>query len=433
MKRVLMICYYFPPLGMGGTQRPAKFSRYLSEWGWQPTVLTVRPIAYWAQDPGTLEELGHVRIERTESWDPQRLLVRFRGVPAEPATGSGGSGGLAGWINRRVLPWLFVPDSKRLWAPHALRHARNLIRNQGFDAIYSTSPPHSVHLLAARLARESGLPWLADFRDRWAGGVVTREPSILHRLWNERLQRRVAREADALVAVTPGLQRILREQTTTPVYTLPNGYDDADFAEAESGGSRDERFRFCHCGSLSRFSDPAPLLSGIQRLLEREPGLGSRIVFDFVGYDTLGTVADRIVQRGLEEVVRLQGYKPHREALTDLMQADALVLSAWGEPDDTFIPGKTFEYMASRKPILALTRVNDTRELLHTYAAAFITGSRDPDAIADRILDVMKKGPKIRVSPEQVAEYSRRNQTRALARILDQLDTGGSAQPMIYT
>ncbi len=432
MKRVLMICYYFPPLGMGGTQRPAKFARYLPEWGWQPTVLTVRPIAYWAQDPGALEELEHVRIERTESWDPQRLLLRFRGGPSAPVSGSVGSGGLAGWINRRVLPWLFVPDSKRLWAPHALRCAKRLIRNQDFDAIFSTSPPHSVHLVAATLARESGLPWLADFRDRWAGGVVTREPSILHRYYNRRLQRRVVGEADALVAVTPGLQRQLRELTTRPVYYLPNGYDDADFPTTQDD-SHNRRFRFCHCGSLSRFSDPAPLLQGIHRLLEREPGLGSRLVFDFVGYDTLGTVADRIVQLGLEDVVRLQGYKPHREALADLMQADGLVLSAWGQPDDTFIPGKTFEYMASRKPILALTRVQDTRELLHTYPAAFVTGSWDPDAIADRILDVMQTGAETSVSPESVAEYSRRNQTRELGRILDQIDTGRSAQPTLFT
>jgi len=151
-----MLSYYFPPLGMGGTQRSAKFARYLPEFGWEPTVLTVKPIAYWAEDASLLEEVAAIRLVRTGSLDPQRLLHLLKKGAGRAAPGAEkgapAAGGMAAWLNRKLLPWFLLPDSKILWRWHAARAAARLLHAGEFSAIWSTSPPHSTHLIARRLA-----------------------------------------------------------------------------------------------------------------------------------------------------------------------------------------------------------------------------------------------------------------------------------------
>ena len=112
LKKVLVLSYYFPPIGMGGTQRIAKFGKYLAEFGWEPTIITVLPISYWAIDETTLDELSHVRIIRTESLDPQRLLAKM-GKKQLAKVGSGK--GLAHFVNLKILPFFLLPDTKILW------------------------------------------------------------------------------------------------------------------------------------------------------------------------------------------------------------------------------------------------------------------------------------------------------------------------------
>ena len=425
VKKVLVLAYYFPPLGMGGTQRPAKFVRYLPEFGWEATVLTVKPIAYWAQDPSLLDELRATPVMRTGSLDPQRLLLLARGKshPPAPDRTGGGSGGLA-WINSHVLPWFLLPDSKILWRFHALRAAARLLKSGCFDAIFSTSPPHSTHLIARRLARRFRLPWVADLRDAWTESVVVHAPTRWHRRRQAALERRVVRAATILIGVTPGIVAELEAAGATgKALLIPNGYDADDFADLAAGTSerreRPERtkpFTLCHCGSISRFSDPAPLFDALR------PEDGSWLQLSFVGYDAHGGFRQRVEERGLAKIVLHEGYQPHRQALAAMAAADALVLIACDEPRARFIPGKTYEYLASRKPILLISNVEETIRLLQAFPGVLCCAPDQPDAIRASLQRLRYDRELIQAARSRELEaYERRHQTGILARLLNQL------------
>jgi hypothetical protein len=427
VKKVLMLAYYFPPLGMGGTQRSAKFARYLPEFGWQPTVLTVKPIAYWAKDPTLLEELAGTEIVRTGSLDPQRLLLLASGKKAAGDAPTGGAsvggipagGGLPAWINRRLLPWFLLPDSKILWRWHARRAAAGLLKNGSFSAIWSTSPPHSTHLIARRLARRFHLPWIADFRDAWAGSVVVHEPTRWHRKRQEALQRRVARDADLLIGVTPGIAAELEAAGGAGKTTLIlNGFDAADFAGSDRPAgpapSPGGRFTLCHCGSISRFSDPAPLLQALR------PGDAPHLHLLFVGYDD-GGLAQRVGEQGLTEVVSCAGYLPHHQALAAMTAADALVLIACDKPHARFIPGKSYEYLASRKPILLISNVEETRRLLEGMPGVVTCAPDQPEAIRAALQRLRSDDVRRAAADRDLRLFERREQAGELARFLDDL------------
>ena len=418
MKKVLLISYYFPPLGMGGTQRPAKFAKYLHEFGWHPTVLTVKPVAYFAQDETLLDELAHVRILRTESWDPQRLLARFRcrtkAVSAQPA-----GSGIGTLINEKLLPFVIGPDSKRLWQAHALHAAKQLLRAEKFDVVYTTSPPHSVQLVGLKLKQIFAVKWVADFRDAWAGGVVVHEPTAWQYQNNLRWQKKVLNAADAVLAVTPGLAEDLRAiDTDSCVHVLTNGFDPHDYPQPRR---TDKRFVLCHCGSVTRFSDPDIVLQALAALRQSDPVLAGKLLLQFVGYDALGNLQKQVQKYGLQDMVEILGYKPHRLALEYMVAADVLLLVALGQERDRFIPGKVFEYIGAQKPILAVCNVDDTRKLLQQNRTAIVTLPQ-VQIVARAVNRLLhNKAETGKDNTDFTRQFERREQTRKLAEIMERL------------
>lgn len=426
MKRLLLLSYYFPPLGMGGTQRAAKLAKYLPQFGWDVTVLTIKPIAYWAEDKQLLQELQHIRIVRTESLDPQRLLRRWRKhtVSATDAGPSAdGSGRLLLFFNHKVLPFFLLPDSKILWTHYARKEAKKILQSEHYDAVFSTSPPHSVHLIGRKIASRHSLKWVADFRDEWSGGVVVHEPTPLQRWLNRRWQKSVVQKADAVISVTPGIERALRifdPENEGKFHLIPNGFDRDDFPH-RPGPKKGDRFVFCHCGSITRFSNPEPFLKGFALAIEKHPQLRHKVSIRFVGYDATGVFPQLVSALGLDSFVEYIGYQTHRQALQYLMQADALVLIALGKEQASFIPGKTFEYIAAQKPILAISNVRDTLSFLQKLNLSVIQDKGNFERIASRIKDLVDRPQPLQIDQQLLAEYDRRNQAQKLAAILNEL------------
>lgn len=417
LKKVLLLAYYFPPLGMGGSQRPAKFAKYLHRYGWEPTVVTVKPIAYWANDPESLAELSHVRIIRTESLDPQRLIARYRSGGIVAAAGA--SAGPAAWLNQKVLPFFLLPDSKILWKGHAVRAVQKLFQENRFDAVMTTSPPHSVHLIGKRISGKFNLPWIADFRDGWAGGVVVHEPTSIQARINRHLQDKVLRNASAVIAVTKAIASELSNEGGTKVHYLPNGFDPEDIQPIKTGN---DRFTICHVGSITRFSHPGTFLKALARLLDSRPELRSRLRIRFVGQDTLGDFNGMVDDYKLNDIVEATGYVSHGESVRYLMDADALLLVAQGNPGAHFIPGKTFEYIGALKPMLVISNVSDTTDLLAGYRLAWIVAPDNIDRIGQGIVKLLENPPEPGDREKRFGDsFDRTKQTEQLAQILDSI------------
>ncbi|OGC00253.1 hypothetical protein A2V82_16880 [candidate division KSB1 bacterium RBG_16_48_16] len=305
-----------------------------------------------------------------------------------------------------------------------MQKVEELFRAENFQAVLTSSPPHSVHLLGKAIAERYPVKWVADFRDGWAGGVVVHEPTVFHRFMNRKMQDAVVRKADAIIAVSKGIKSTLEQRAITiaaKCVLIPNGYDKCDFP-APNRDLQKETMVICHCGAVTKFSNPDLFLRSVKILLNEQPQWRKKLKLHFVGFDATGHFRKLIDDNGLAGVVEYFGYRSHSEALQFLMNADMLLLIAIGRRGDAFIPGKTFEYLGSQKPIFCITNIRDTEELLER-AGSFIVSSDSPaETVAEKLSDMLNgrfAGKSVR--PEFLDQFDRRNQTRRLAEILDRL------------
>ncbi len=428
-RRFLMVAYFFPPMGDGGVFRSLKLARYLPEHGWRPRVLCGRPEDYWVRDDTLLDELpADLEVNRVGGLTGQGLLRRLRsgrggGEGGKPATASRRSSGLFQGL-RRLGDALLLPDSYAGWIPAALKAGRRMIREGDVELIYSSSPPDSSHMVARRLAAESGLPWVADFRDPWFNLHLKAPPTFLHRAWHASREARVLREAQ-VVAVTEGWRRHYAEHAARPPRLIRNGFDPADFAELApspaTGASDDERIEILHTGKLSLTRSARPLFAGLAALLSQRPELASRLRVRFIGPRESDNEA-AAVEMGVNEVVRFEDSVPHAESVARQAAADLLLLIKHDDPRyRDLVPGKFYEYVAAGRPILAMTPASEVESLMDRHHLGWtcrpgVGSVRDGLETALAALDA---GDWSR--PETPEEFSRPSQARAMAELFDEL------------
>lgn len=420
MKKVIILTYYFPPLGLGGTQRIAKFVKYLPQCGWEPTVVTVKPIAYWALDESLNADIKSARVFRTESFDPQRLLARLGKEKIEADAGEN-KGGLLSTINHKVLPFFLVPDSKVLWHPFAFTSIKKLLGDESFDALLTTSPPHSVHLLGRKVARRFNLPWLADFRDGWAGSHIVHEPTRWQYRRNLKQQKDVVSAASCIVSASPGIDEALKLESDDPekFHVITNGFDPDDFP---TNIQKNNKFTLCYSGTINRFADPEPFLDALALLKEKNAELIENLSVEFVGMDTVGGFSEMVKNRNLTDLVNVLGQKDHTESVKHLKNADALLLIAKARENDTFIPGKTFEYIGAQKPIFAISNSRYTNEFLHDYQCAHTVENFNAAEISFALQEFLNTNwDLINSDLGFVAQFNRQDQTKKLADLLNSI------------
>jgi glycosyltransferase involved in cell wall biosynthesis len=420
MKRVLFLGYYFPPLGGAGVQRNVKFLKHLRDFGYEPLVVAgpADTTLAWAPRDGTLGGDLPAGLE----------LVRIDGP--EPAASAGRRGRSERWLRRRS-PW-------SRWLRDGFVRAGREAAGQ-FDLIYAGMAPWEAGEAAAILAAETGRPWVADLQDPWALDEWMVFATWLHRHRELARMRRVLGTADAVVMNVPEAAREVRrrfpELGGRLVDVVPNGYDADDFA-----GPTPERngvFRIVHTGyahadygrsfrrtrRLRRALGGMPagldvltrshlyLLDAVQRL---EPALRSRVRVHLAG----------IVEGGEREpppdFVELHGYLPHHDAVALMRSADLLFLPMHDLPVGVrarSVPGKTYEYLASGRPILGALPDGDARDLL-VEAGSAICRPSDSAGMARAIAAALERSPAAPAPPD-VVRFERRELTRRLAAIFD--------------
>ena len=429
-RNVLFISYYFPPSGGPGVQRPLKFVRYLPEFGWNPVVLTVDPAhaAYPDLDADLLEEIpAETEVIRTRSWDPYGWYSRWSGTTPEDAVTVGFlSDRPANSMRERIARWvranLFIPDARVGWVPYALRAAQRRLNHNDIDAIISTGPPHSTHLIGRAVHRRHGLPWLADFRDPWTD-IDYREQLPMTgpaKRLNERLERSVLREASGVVVVSPAMHAAYLP-IAARCETVFNGYDEADFEGLNPAG-HPPAFIISHVGNMNAARNPEKLWDVLGRLQEQGamPELRIRLV---------GNV-DRAVMRRLEALhldafVERIPYLPHREAVHRMVDSAVLLLvinrvaSARG-----IVTGKLFEYLAAGRPILGIGPVDgDAARILEETRAGSMIDYNDIGGLERFVQGAYEAWKERRAytvaDPVRVEKYSRRHQSKVLAGLLN--------------
>ena len=366
MHKVLIIAYYWPPAGGGGVQRWLKFTKYLPEFGWHPIVYAPYNPQYPLVDRSLSASVPeHVEVIRGHIWEARRFYRRLKKIrhgkrwssPPEMDTLFFRDPKKLSWFGRLSLflrSNLFVPDSRSLWIRPSYKRLRKWLQQNPVDAIISTGPPHSCHLIALKLKKATGLPWIADFRDPWleidyfSHLMLTRSTRRKH----ERMQWEVLTSADKVITVSWSWADLFRNYGAEDVQVITNGFDPADFETIPAATPEKDVFRISSIGTLEMDRNPRGLWLALRMLLRKQPDLSSQVEIHLAG-----KVDGAIFQDAPEisDLIRNHGYLPHQQALSLMQQADLLLLPL-NEIDSANtkgrIPGKLFEYIAIGKPIL---------------------------------------------------------------------------------
>ncbi len=423
MKRVLIISYYFPPSGGPGVQRVLKFTRYLPKFGWLPTVLTVEPAfaAYPALDPSLEQEVPpEVNVIRTRSWDPYGLYAHLQRQKKQNVVDVGfvkeQSGSRLQALARWVRGNIFLPDARVGWVPYATRAARSLFRSQAFDAVITSGPPHSAHLIGQRIHKRTATPWIIDMRDPWVEFCynVEMKQSRLARAIQTRMERRVLECASAVVSVSDFVGQRLKHRARIRHYeTIYNGFDPADYPRVLPQTESNRPFIIAHVGSFTRSQHVPSLLQALQQLESTTP-----VEMHFVGH--IHEEALRAYREtGLEVVIK--SYMPHSEAVAYMQKADLLLvaLGRWSGAKG-IVTGKVFEYLSASKPILGIGPVDgDLANILSQTRGGRVFDYGDAKGMAGYIKDrINRRTESFEADETALKMYNRRELTHSLAQLL---------------
>jgi len=416
MRNVLVIAYYFPPLGLSGVQRTLKFVKYLPQFGWQPTVLTVTPTGYYAQDYTMLDELHphHVRIARVGSLDPNRLF-RKKGVVKMPSER---------W--RRVLSFIsdifFIPDNKIGWKRRAVREANSLFKETNFDVIFSTAPPFTDFLIGLELHLKHGKPLVIDYRDPWHEYPYKSYPTPLHKLRNYKLEKKVLRNSAKILPTNRRTKELLVKRYKFLEYRditiFPQGFDPADLEDdPKIRIEKGTRMRIAHAGVFYGDRTPRYLLEALKKIFEEKPEMQQRVEMFFIGV-LQDEFLNLIRKLGLEGNVTVTGYVDHRHCIEYLKSSDVMWLML---NNDLQSPGKLYEYLGLRKPILASVPPGFVRQTLQESGGALIiepTGIEQTSSAILNLYDLYSREKLPKPSEEVVEKYNRIVLTNELSKIL---------------
>ena len=359
-----MIAYFFPPLGGGGVQRSSKFVKYLPHQGWTPVVLTVQPNrrnrieqgvdrSLLADIPKQIEVITSRSVEFAALYEVAcRLRLRKALFELES-----------------FVPFLHQ-DYKIGWYPFALRAARRRLKSSPFDVIYTSSPPHVAHFIGRALSREYGIPWVADFRDLWTQRTTYRPKALFQAKVDRHLEASVLASADAVIANTPTNKHLICRGFDLPaerVHVIPNGYDPEDFEGLDETAAGDRSFVISCIGKFYEMPDVQAFFLAYRRFQGDHPNVHLR----FLG------PRSRRVRRACERLLRPGSWEAterieHTEAILLMRRTAVLLANLPSTADDYWVPGKLYEYLAARRPILLIGP-------LAGDAASIVNGPRGAD------------------------------------------------------
>ena len=427
MKKVLIITYYWPPAGGPGVQRWLKFVKYLREFDIEPIVYKPTNPDYPLVDNSLLNEVpGDITLLEQKIFEPY-FLARFFSKKHTSAISSGiiPADSRQGFL-QKVLLYIrgnfFIPDARRSWVKPSVKFLSDYITKHRIDTIITTGPPHSMHLIGLNLVKRNKLKWVADFRDPWTQIGYHKKLKLTDssELKHQNLEQQVLDTATHIITTSFTTRDEFEKQTTTPITVITNGYDEQGKIVVDP----DSKFTLAHIGSLLSGRDPKNLWQVLGELIRENSSFRNHFQLKLVGAVSEEVLAS-IHEEGLGKNLLVVGYVSHSEAVKIQRNSGVLLLIEINSKDTRgIIPGKFFEYMASKRPIIALGPEKwDVERILYETGSGNYFNYFQKEELKHRILAYYGLFLKdhLRSDSRNMEKYTRRNLTGKLAELLKKL------------
>jgi glycosyltransferase involved in cell wall biosynthesis len=432
MLRVLIITYYWPPSGGAGVQRWLKFVKYLRDFGIEPIIYTHSNGEIPSVDESLMKDVPEgITVLKQPIWEPYGFYKKLLGKKSNEKINTG-------FLTEQkkskqiesfsvfVRGNFFIPDARKFWIKPSIIYLTDYLSQNKVDAIISTGPPHSMHLIALGLKKKlPHLPWLADFRDPWTNIDFYKELKLTS--WadqkHKKLENQVLTSADVVLSIGQTLSEELKELGAKHVTTITNGFDQEDLPSTKP--VLDQKFTIAHIGSMTKTRNPKVLWQALGELVKENPDFSAELAIKLVGKADVH-VMETIQQFGLEKHLHKIDYIPHQEVILEQQKSHILLLVVNAAPNAKgILTGKVFEYLAAQRPIIAIAPEDgDLASIIDQTKTGkvFPDQSENCSALKQHLLErFTERNNAYKADPEKYLNYSRKHLTMQLSEVIKEV------------
>ncbi len=437
MKRVLIITYYWPPSGGAGVQRWLKFTKYLRDYGWEPIIYTPENPESPTNDSSLEKDIPkNLTVIKTQIWEPYNYYKVLMGQKKKDKIN-------AAFLTESKKPkkfekisvWIrgnfFIPDARKFWVKPSVKYLANYLKENPVDAIVSTGPPHSMHLIALGLKKKLNIPWMADFRDPWTNIdfysklMLSSSADRKHK----RLELEVLKNADVVTCVgqtwLDELEELYKKgsgKNSSKFKFISNGYDPDDYSSEKV--EADKKFSIVYIGTLDKSRNPGILWKTLADIIKKNKDFANDLQLKLVGKTDIAVTED-IENNGLNPYLEKIAYLTHAEVTQVQKKSQVLLLLINNTPNAMGITtGKLFEYFAAKRPILCIgPKGGDADKILEETKGGLISGYEDSQTLENNIMYFYNKYKQENLPCESVniEKYSRKMLTGEVAEVLNEI------------
>ncbi len=430
-KKVLIITYYWPPTGGAGVQRWLKFSKYFRQFNWEPIIYTPSNPDFPINDETLLKDvLPNLEILKTQINEPYDVYRKIMGKKKTDTVNQGFlSESKENKVLQKMMIWVrgnfFIPDARKFWIKPSVSYLSDYLKEHKIDAIISTGPPHSMHLIALGLKQQFNIPWIADFRDPWTQIDFYNQLQLTK--WadrtHKRLEKSVLKSANQVVTVSGHWAEDLRLLCDRNIDVRTNGFDADDFTTTEDTNLM-PGFLFHHIGALNKDRNPHTLWKVLGELCKENNAFKRDLKLKFTG-KTDAAVFESLKEQGIFENAEKTDYMAHSEVVKLLLKSPVLLLPLNDTPNILgIVPGKLFEYLAAKRPIFAIGNVEgDTAKIIADAHAGTMVGFKDEENTKKRVLELYEKFNKrtLQIDSTSIEKYSRKSCAESYTTLLNEI------------
>ncbi|MCG7985946.1 MAG: glycosyltransferase [Candidatus Thiodiazotropha weberae] len=422
-KQLLIVTYIFPPSSYVGVYRTLKYCKYINKDRWDLTVIAPKSVPekkfinYKLLD----EVPTNCKVHRTTDISPYSLF----------SSSNSKLGRFLKKIINKVCSYICIPDSHIFWFPFALVKGIALCRKNKYDIIYSSSPPHSTHIVSLYLAKLFNIKLVVDFRDPWGDEVFYKynKRTRFTKWFETRQLNNVIKYSNKIITISKGeaieLLNRFPNLNSEIVTHIENGFDPDDFAELNTErkvNSQKRKLTFTYIGSIYE-GTTEEFFKGLHILKNTNNEIYNELTINFIGSNTqyINTISNKY---DLSDIVEVTEYLPHAECLAKLSSSDMnLILLGGNSFPASEIPAKTYEYLFLKKPIFAVAKKGDLTEILLNSGLGIVIEPNNPDLVAQKIAELVHKNLNnthvITPNHKYIENFNRASLTKKFTNVLD--------------